>query len=239
MVGGEATTTGDTVVVSDSHSSHVTFDFNGNHISGSLLSAYTFLQPTTSTATASMVGKFRNNFIGTAGSALSGSKQGDGIDINATGAGTVTMNVTGNDIRQYFEFGMNLEAGDTGIAHLNVTVTGNTVKEPGAAALQGIMLNAGKTSDAIVVCADIGGSTAALFNNAVGAGLSPATDFRIRQRNNSVVTMPGLSGTTTAAVNAYILGRNTAGATASSLVTAPAGGSIGNTPGGAACTQAP
>ena len=228
LSGGDPTTLGDTVLVSDSDSSHVTLDFNGNHINGALLSAYTFFQPNTTTATASLIGKFRNNFVGTTGVAGSGSAQGDGVAINATGLGTITMNVTGNDIRQYAEFGINMSAGDTS-PHLNATVTGNTVKEPFSVnALQGIIVNAGTTAaGTVVACADIGGA-GALANNATGAGGNGFSDFRLRQRNSSTVQLPGLTG----AVDTFIQGRNTAGATVTFT------GTFGNN-GGLPCPQAP
>jgi hypothetical protein len=228
LSGGDPTTLGDTVLVSDSNSSHVTVNFNGNHITGALLSAYTFFQPNTTTATASLIGRFQNNFVGATGVAGSGSAQGDGLAINPTGLGTMTMNVTGNDIRQYAEFGINLSAGDTS-PHLNATVTGNTVKEPFSAnALQGIILNAGTTSTgSVTACVDIGGS-GSLANNATGAGGNGFSDFRLRQRFTSTVQLPGLTG----AVDAFIQSRNAPGASVTFS------GTFGNN-GGAACPQAP
>ncbi len=228
LTGGETTTLGDTVLVSDSHSSHVTVDFNGNHITGAKLSAYSFFQSNTTTATASLIGKFRNNFVGATGVVGSGSAQGDGVTITATGLATITMNVTGNDIRQYAEFGIGMSAGDTS-PHLNVTVTGNTVKEPFSVnALQGIKAEIGTTSaGAVAACLDIGGAST-LANDVAGSGGNGATDIRVRQLNSSVVQLPGLTGTAAT----FISGRNTGSPTVSTV------GTFGNN-GGAACAQAP
>ena len=95
-------------------------------------------------------------------------------------------------------------------------------------ALQGIIVNAGITAaGTVVACADIGGA-GALANNATGAGGNGFSDFRLRQRNSSTVQLPGLTG----AVDTFIQGRNTAGATVTFT------GTFGNN-GGLPCPQAP
>lgn len=53
-----------------------------------------------STATSLMTGTVKNNVIGNAGVANSGSDLGAGISINSTGAGTVIASVTGNAVTQ-------------------------------------------------------------------------------------------------------------------------------------------
>jgi len=228
LTGGQAGALGNSVLVSDSASSHLTFDFNGNTLTRSVVNAYTFFQSATTTASASMIGKFRNNIIGTTGVLASGSAQGDGLTINPTGLGKVTVNVTGNTIRQYGNFGVQVLAGDTS-PKVNVTMTGNTIKEPIAAtALQGIKAEIGTTSaSAPAACLDIGGA-GALANNVNGSG-NGVSDIRVRQLFSSTVQMPGVGADPVA----YLVGRNITSPTATAV------GTFSNTPGGAACEQAP
>src|SRR5262249_40077187 len=60
------------------------------------------------------------------------------------------------------------------------------------------------------MCLDLGG-TGVLANSFAGTGAGGTTDFRIRQRMATTVRLPGYSGanTDTAAVIAFISGRNT------------------------------
>ena len=103
------------VLLAIDHSADMTFDVNGNTFTNPKLSAFTAFVSNQTLAAASMIGKFRNNTIGTSGIPLSGSRQGSGMQVTATGAATITMAITGNTIRNWAtNNGMDLSSGDGG-----------------------------------------------------------------------------------------------------------------------------
>lgn len=229
------TTLAGAVNITGDHQADVTFDVNGNTSTGAQLSAFNFFQSNLTTVAASMIGKFRNNIIGTSGVGGSGSAQGNGVAFTSTGLATLTANVVGNQIRQFSNIGIGFDAGDTSPV-VNATVTGNVVKEGTGFALNAIAFNMGTTAaGAVTACVDIGGP-GALGNNVSGAipVAAGTTELRVRQRNSSVVRMPGYTGSPTdvLAINAFLAGRN--GAASASSSTSGAGIS-----GGAPCAQAP
>jgi hypothetical protein len=142
------------------------------------------------------------------------------------------MNITNNTIRNWnSNFGMDVSAGAGASPTLNFTVTGNllNLNSPGANNLHGIHFNLGTTSAGVVTaCVDVGGA-GALLNNPVGSS-NGGSEIRVRQRNSSVVRMPGFAGGAADPV-VYLTGRNTV---TGGLVT-----TAGTFSGGAACTQAP
>jgi hypothetical protein len=110
---GGYTTLGGAINITNDHQSDVTFDVNGNSFNGALLSAVNFFTSNATTSAASMIGKFRNNAIGTAGVTNSASSTGNGFQVTATGGGAVTMNITGNAIRNWgSNYGIDVAAGD-------------------------------------------------------------------------------------------------------------------------------
>jgi methionine-rich copper-binding protein CopC len=191
--------------------------------------------------------------IGVAGVPNSGSLEGSGISFDHQGGDAnsdVRLTMTNNTIRQYNNFGIGLQAG-AGIAtsgHLDMTVTGNTVANPGTNpnvgnVFQGIALNNGVTparvngdtvnGDSFQTCLDLAN------NIATNSGRNGGTDLRVRQRMNTTVRLPGYSGgaSDTTAVSNFLLGQNTA-ATASAFketTNVPSGGGF---VGGSACAQA-
>jgi hypothetical protein len=214
-----------------------TFDVVGNNIQGAVFSAIMVNLNTSAPASAVLSGTVSGNTIGTGGTTDSGSYQGDGITVFSNGPGTTTVAITNNTIRQYSNLaGIQLHQRD-GSGTLNATITGNTIANPGTFASNGILATAGSTTtDAGLLCVDIGGA-GALANSLTGSGAVGATDFRLRQRFNTTVRLPGYAGsaTDTAAVIAFVQGRNTGSETGSATVNAPAGGS--GFVGGAACAQ--
>ncbi|MGH2688310.1 MAG: hypothetical protein ACRDKW_05830, partial [Actinomycetota bacterium] len=119
---------------------------------------------------------------------------------------------------------------------LNATVTGNTIGNPGSFASHGIVAQAGSVDgDGGTLCVDIGGA-GALANSLAGSGANSGTDFRLRQRIDTTVRLPGYAGgaTDTAAVIALVQARNTGSETGSATVNSPPGGGY---VGGAACPQ--
>lgn len=186
--------------------------------------------------TGSLRGNVTNNTVGVAAVANSGSLEGDGIKIHHWGGGQVTMLVSGNQVRQYNNQGIHLQAGAGAVqgGDFNVTVTGNTIANPGnnpavPLIFQGLHLNNGVTpGDNFQTCVNIGANTI------TGSGRNGGTDFRLRQRQSTTVRLPGYAGTSTntAAVIAFVQGNLVTAASGSAAVESPPGGGF---VGGAAC----
>jgi hypothetical protein len=163
-----------------------------------------------------LTGTVNLNTIGVAATTDSGSHEGDGIQVNHTGGtGTTTVQITNNLVRQYNNMGIQVTMGSSGIAsggNINANITGNTVSNPGtnvniASIWQGIHLNAGTTpSDSYAVCMNVKG------NSIIGSGRNGGTDFRLRQRQNTTVRLPGYGGSATdnAAVESFVANQNDA-----------------------------
>ncbi len=114
-------------------------------------------------AGATLQGTVSNNTIGNAAVANSGSDQGNGINIDARGLGTLTALVTGNTVRQIRQgYGIQLSAGE-GSATLNATLQSNdaSVNTGSASALAGLGVIIGALpADANTVCLNAQGNTA-------------------------------------------------------------------------------
>ena len=190
---------------------------------------------------ASGAGVFRGtidgNTIGVSGVANSGSSAGSGIFMTMVGGGSHTTAVTNNVIRQYFNHGIFMQAGNAstgGNGTLNATVTGNTISQPGSGlfAQNGFQLNSGVSStgpDAHFVCLTLAS------NNLTGSGNNGGTDFFLRQRFSTTVRLPGYAGANndTAAVVSFVQSNNAGSPTGLATVNTPPGGGF---VGGAACT---
>ena len=225
----------------------ITYDVDGNNITGAISNGVTVAQGT-SGASGGFTGKVRNNVIGTSGASLSCSTQANGVYIDARGNGTHTSAVTNNTIRQCFDRGILSEAGD-GDSVLNLTVTGNTIdQQVDVNAREAIQTNYGITStnvfgnvDTNNVCLQLGGA-GALANTFSHGGGAP-DDFRLRKRQEATVRLPGYSGgtgqdaTSLAQVVAFIQGQNTG--SAGEPGSAAASGAGGGYTGGAACPTPP
>ena len=199
-----------------------------------------------STGGGTYAGTFANNVIGVQAVPDSGSVAGSGLKVQNAGQGAVTIAITGNTIRNYNNFGIELLTGGGASAQsgaLNATVTGNTVGTPGTGGLpmNGIHLNGGTVpGDTYAICLEVGGA-GALANSIAGSGANLGTDVRLRQRQSTTVQLRGYTGgaTDTAAVQTYLIAQNSgSGApTALASVSSPPGGGFVNTPGGGACPQ--
>jgi hypothetical protein len=191
-----------------------------------------------------MNARVRNNTIGVAGTANSGSSESFGIFAFGDGGSDMNIAITNNQVFQYNNTGINMQFGDesTDGSVFNATVTGNTVSNPGNinTDFNGIQLNNGTVgaTDNFTTCADIGGAGALanIVSNS-GSGVTPPNnaDIRLRQRQSTTVRLPGYGGANNndAAVVTYLTGRNTLVTAASSNTVPTGGGFIG----GAACTQ--
>jgi VCBS repeat-containing protein len=193
-----------------------------------------------STDPGSFSGTFSGNTIGVAGVNDSGSVAGDGLKLQNAGLGTVSATITGNQIRQYNNFGIELETGGGATAQsgaLNTTITGNTISNPGTGGLpmNGIQLNAGTVpGDTYQVCSKVGGA-GGLANSITGSGANGGTDFRLRQRQSTTVRLPGYGGANNdnTAVVTFLQGLNGgASGLASNTVGTGGGGFVG---GGTTC----
>src|SRR6185369_14173125 len=99
-----------------------------------------------STATSQMIGTVKNNIIGNAGQANSGSGLGAGIALDRPGAGTMPATVTGNTVNQVKANSGNVfDAGTSQTAKLNLKIRSNTFNgNPAQVNPQyGIHINAG------------------------------------------------------------------------------------------------
>ena len=220
-----------------------TVDIKNNVTKGSKGEAIRVRSTAVGAVTGTVNARVRNNMIGEAGTANSGSSESFGIFAFGDGGSDMTIAITNNQVFQYNNHGINLQFGDeinNGSA-FNVTVTGNTVSNPGnlSTNFNGIQLNNGTVlaTDDFISCVDIGGA-GGLANSVAASGsgaVSPNNvDIRLRQRQATTVKLPGYAGANNdnAAVQAYLAARNTL-ATSNASNTVPTGpGFIG----GAACT---
>lgn len=222
LAGGHTTALGQGITINAAtgvafggYTGTIDYDVDGNTINGAILSAIT-VNLGTSGAAGTFNGFVRNNVIGTSGVANSGSAQGFGIAVDAHGNGTHTVAVTGNTVRQAFDRAVSVLANDGG-GVLNLTVQSNDlgVSSDPLGARESFFLNNGSTSmnvfgevDHHIVRLDFGGSGS--LANTLTHGVGAPDDFRIRQRFESRIEMPGYGGTPfdTSAVVGYIQGRN-------------------------------
>ncbi len=226
---GAAGNLGAGITITTAGSSVTTYNVSNNNLTGSVSSAILVSLASGSSAGAQLKGTVSGNTIGNPAVADSGSAQGDGITVLSSGAGTSTVSITSNLVRQYANlFGINVHQRD-GSGALYATITGNTVSNPGSFATNALIVQAGAIStDNGTVCAHISGNTI------TGAGAGGATDFRVRQRNLTTFRLPGYAGAANdnAAVVAFISGNN--GGASGSATNNVAGGGSGFI-GGAAC----
>jgi hypothetical protein len=209
-----------------------TFNVSNNNFRNADGSAITLFKASSGT---SFSGVVRNNTIGAAGVAGSGSKTGNGIFLTSAGSGTISLSIDNNNIRQYLgNAGILLDNTDGNYA-VNLNITGNTTAEPGVGAFAGLALAAGApgTGDAIPVCANITG------NNFSAGDPNDANDVIVGVSTaGSSMRLPGYSGSTLAAVQSFILANNNvAGTIVSAYFDAPA--TATSFIGGAACVTPP
>ncbi len=220
------------------YSGTVTYNISNNNISGSILSAINVILGTSS-ATGFFSGVILNNTIGNAAVALSGSAQAAGIDVEARGNGMHNVRVQGNTIQRVFDRGIQVVVGDGNSGVLNMNVWGNTVSNiEGSFGRQAFEMDGGVTStnvfggvDAPTICLSLGGAGA--LANTLTHQPSTTDDFRIRQRFNSTINLPGYAGASgdTAAVVSFVSVNNHSAA-GSAAVSGTGGGFVG----GASCS---
>ncbi|HMQ06174.1 MAG TPA: Ig-like domain-containing protein [Saprospiraceae bacterium] len=187
----------------------------------------------------SLTATISGNSVGVAATANSGSLEGDALKIqHAGGGGTFTVNVQNNTFRQYNNQGVHFQAGAGLVTsgNFNITFAGNTISNPGnnmsiGSIFQGLHLNNGVTpNDNFQTCMNIG------QNTITNSGRNGGTDFRLRQRQNTTVFLPGYMGGNfdTGAVIVFVQGNLVTAASGSAAVETipPVGGGF---LGGGAC----
>jgi hypothetical protein len=218
------------ITISTTGSSDTAFTVANNNIQGAVFPTIGIDIGTFSTAGATLSGTVDSNTIGNAGVAASGGAQSSAIAVVGQGAGTLTVAVTNNVIRQNDGFaGIDILSRD-GSPTINATVTGNNIANPSAGGGNGLLLRNGAiTTDGGFTCAAITG------NSLAGSAVVGLDDFRLRQRFNTTVRLPGYGGAPgdTAAVVAFIQGNNPGIESGSATADFPPTG--GGFVGGAAC----
>jgi VCBS repeat-containing protein len=174
--------------------------------------------------------KISSNVIGTAGSSGSACDIGfptgaqencAGISLSRNGTNPFAVTVSNNQIRQFGNNGINLNADLSG--SLALAATGNTIAEPyfrtvplGASPFfspgTAITTNVGTSNAAgLSACIDISGNT--IDQGIPGTGWDPnntGAAINTRTRNNAVVSIPGYSGGNVAAsVQTFVANANT------------------------------
>jgi hypothetical protein len=127
-----------------------------------------------SAASSQLSGTIGSNVIGSAGVTDSGSLAGDGINLFASGAGTLTALVENNTVRG-IKIGNGFQAvSSTHTGTMNLTVRGNEFRVPPSSsgfALAGVSLGfSGLAADTSTVCADFRTAGGALPGNTAFVG---------------------------------------------------------------------
>jgi VCBS repeat-containing protein len=193
-----------------------------NNIQGAHIQAITVDTPGSqiSPQPAQVEATISGNTIGAPGTLKSGASTGEDIGVNSNGGAIVTALVTNNLLYQYANIaGLDLVQAD-GSGSLNATVRGNTISTPAPPEGEiGLFVTIGADEgDKGTSCLDIGGA-GALANELKGSsgGIAPF-ELRFRMNGEATAQLPGYAGgaNDTAAVRAYLEGRNSV--TSSALV---------------------
>ena len=196
----------------------LTFVADGNTFQGADGSAITLDKPSAGTL---LSGRVTNNVIGAAGVAASGSKSGNGIFLTAAGAGTIALTIADNDIRNWASAGLYFD--NTGGSYTaNFTIQGNTIADPGETAFSALALTNGSptSSDAVNVCAVIGGLSPNTFSGATT--LADVFLTASGAATGHAFNLPGYVGSSLANVQTFVAGNNVITGGAAYLVTADA-----------------
>jgi hypothetical protein len=221
----------------------LTYDILGNDFEGSKGEAIRIRSTAGGGVSGAATGTIDNNDIGLPGTANSGSSEAMGIFLFTDGGGDQTALVNNNRVHQYNNHGIRVDVGDQaagpGTSNVQVTITNNTVSNPGNinTDFNGIHLNHGTVAaDNFTSCIDI--RLNSILASGSGAVAPNNADFRLRQRQATTVRLPGYGGANNndAAVVTFITNQQTAplpGSGGASNTVPTGGGFIG----GAACAQ--
>jgi VCBS repeat-containing protein len=213
------------VVITPSGNAQTTVAVDGNNIQNAIADS---IEASASGTTGTLSGTIDDNTIGSPSVANSGGSSG--IDLEAQGSVTETLTVSGNSVYQYYtQAGINFfdHAGDPA---MNLTITGNTLADPGTSGQWGILGDDGALSgDTGPVCAAITGNTLA----GAGQGNQGGFDIELDQYSGGTFNLPGYSGAASdaSAVESFLQAANKAGGSPAAF--ALASGTAGF--GGASC----
>jgi hypothetical protein len=207
----------------------LTYHVTGNTMRDADGSAVTLFKASADSGTPSLSGVFDSNTIGVAGTRDSGSKSGNGIFVSAGGAGTMSHTITRNQIHQ-IHGNAHIYADNTGGSYTaNFTITGNTLdgaQPPNWFAGIAVTNGSPTSSDTVNVCAKIGGSTAAEKNTLNLGGNLGIIVGSSGAASGHTFNLPGLSTSTEAGVESFLLNNNTSspagGFTTDAFADAPA-----------------
>ncbi|MFN7562530.1 MAG: beta strand repeat-containing protein, partial [Prosthecobacter sp.] len=171
------------VNVSNANGGNLVFDIHDNPtVTGSRSHGLNLF--VAASATGSVLGKFRNNVVGTLGTPGSASELGFGIRAQNEGVSTalpVTLLISGNTVQQTAGFNLvNINLGIAGQATtkpLNATITGNTLRNSAARAITIQQNNNSNATSAGTVAVSISGNT---FSGNIGQA-GDGTDIRFRK----------------------------------------------------------
>lgn len=171
------------VTVSNANGGNLAFDIHDNPVvTGSRSHGLNLFVG--ASATGSVLGKFRNNVVGTLGTAGSASQLGFGIRVQNEGVNPalpVTVLISGNTVQETAGFNLlNINQGIVGQATsrtTNATITGNTFRNSGARAITIQQNNNTNPTAAGTTSVSISGNT---FSGIVGQA-GDGTEIRLRK----------------------------------------------------------
>jgi hypothetical protein len=252
-LGAPATGAGN-VKITSGGAANTTANVATNTMTGATGNAILLVFGDNPSASGNLTATVNSNIIGSAGTANSGSLEGDGIQLNhttGTNGSHTSVAITNNQVRQYNNFGIEITSGSGGQAiddgNIDATVTGNTISNPGTNASIGSIFQGLQLNTATVDGQSFNWCLNAKGNSMIGSGRNGGTDFRLRQRFDTIVRLPGYGGTAfdTTAVTNFIANQNDAAPldpaanapvpTGAALTDAPSGGQ--GFVGGAACAS--
>ncbi|GGR33247.1 beta strand repeat-containing protein [Deinococcus ruber] len=185
-------------VLSDNTNLHVLLDLGGSGAANFTLTGNTMSNPTTGTSgalqvnakqpvSATVQGRVTNNTI-----TLNSGSFGTGIATYVTGAGHATVQLSGNIIKSFGTFGIDL-ATQVSSGSLDATVSNNVIALPSALALEGMRLNAGDgtAGESSALCVNLIANSSVGNEGVPGNGL---VGYQIRQRPGTFYKLQGYSG---------------------------------------------
>ena len=202
------------VVITPDGNAQATIAVDGNNIQNAADDGIEVGDP----GNGALVGTVSGNTIGTPAVAGSG---GAGIGVSAGGSVNEILAITGNHLYQYSnQAGINFTDSE---ALMNLTITGNTIADPGAKAVWGIHGQAGALSgDDGTVCAAITGNSIAGSGRAGQGG----ADVELDQDDATTIDLPGYGGGPgdASAVESFLQGGNDGNGTPTAVATASGSG---------------
>ncbi|WP_456831526.1 beta strand repeat-containing protein [Deinococcus sp. UYEF24] len=204
-------------VLTDNTANHVQVNLGGTGNATYTLNNNTLSNPTTGltggievvsnhTGTATNQGRIVGNTVTLKADASGG---GNGISVYVNGAGASAVLLSGNTIKNFGTYGIDLAA-QQGNGTLAATLTGNAINTPAAQGLEGMRLNSGNATvgESATLCLNLNANTSA-GNNASGQG----GGYVVRQRAGNTYQLQGYAGgaTDAAAVKSFIQSKEQGG----------------------------